>query len=197
MEKLYRDAAGDPTKLPWHREEPAPLLVKCATARSRGRALDVGCGSGVFSRYLSSLGYDVVAIDLNTDAVAMARRLAALGPAFDVIEADVLEFEPQHAFDLVYDSGCLHNFNRQGMARYVAQLDKWLAPAGDFVLEHWGKRHALDWRPVGPYRRSERAIAAAFAPRFRVHETAAETFDVPFPLGPKVRGVSYHLKLSD
>ncbi len=197
MAKFYKEAAGDPAKLPWHRDEPGALLIKCAMKHKSGRALDVGCGSGVFSRYLASLGYKVVAVDLEAEAVAMARQLSNKGPFFEVIQADILELELPGSFDLVYDSGCLHNLTWKGVDRYAARLDEWLAADGDFVLEHWGKRHALDWRPVGPYRRAERTIKAAFEPQFQLCETEAETVDVPFPLGPKVRGVSYHFKRKD
>lgn len=196
MKRFYVEAAGDPTKLPWHRQEPSALLVKVAASRSPGRALDVGCGSGVFSRYLASLGYDVVAVDLFAEAAAMARRFSTEGASFTVIEADILKYETPHPFDLVYDSGCLHNFNGKGVRRYAEQLDRWLAPTGDFVLEHWGKRNAFDWRPIGPYRRSERVIATSFKAQFRLCEVVSETFDVPFPLGPRVRGVSYQFKRS-
>jgi 2-polyprenyl-3-methyl-5-hydroxy-6-metoxy-1,4-benzoquinol methylase len=50
MRRFYRQARGVPERLPWHREEPSPVLVSAVKARDRhGRALDVGCGAGVFS----------------------------------------------------------------------------------------------------------------------------------------------------
>lgn len=194
MEKFYREAKGDPSKLPWHRQEPGALLMKCATAGLPGRALDVGCGSGVFSRYLAELGYDVVAIDLNDSAVSMARALSDAGPAFNVVKADILEFDAQREFDIVLDSGCLHNFNDAGVRRYVKRLKCWLAPKGDFILERWGKRHVLDWRPIGPYRRTISTIESAFSKHFQLCETLSEVMDVPLPLGPKVLGVQYRFR---
>jgi hypothetical protein len=70
----------------------------------------------------------------------------------------------------------------------------WLAPGGDFVLEHWDRRHALDWRPIGPIRRTRREIERAFDPELRVVEAVSEEFAAPFPIGPRVRGTAYHLR---
>jgi hypothetical protein len=53
-------------------------------------------------------------------------------------------------FDLILDSGCLHSLVGGTVASYKQRVLDWLAPGGDYLLEHWGKRHALDWRPVGP-----------------------------------------------
>ena len=57
MQKFYRKAEGQPEKLPWHREEPGRMLVEAVQARSgKGRALDLGCGGGVFSAWLAAQG---------------------------------------------------------------------------------------------------------------------------------------------
>jgi 2-polyprenyl-3-methyl-5-hydroxy-6-metoxy-1,4-benzoquinol methylase len=58
MGKFYRNAAGQPERLPWHREQPGALLQAAAQARAtRGRALDVGCGARVFSGWLAQQGF--------------------------------------------------------------------------------------------------------------------------------------------
>lgn len=43
-----------------------------------GRALDLGCGSGLIAATLASLGWDVVATDVSTAAIASTRRTAAV-----------------------------------------------------------------------------------------------------------------------
>ena len=46
---LYRHAQR-PEELPWHSEAPPELLCKATAADANpGRALDIGCGSGVFT----------------------------------------------------------------------------------------------------------------------------------------------------
>lgn len=195
LDLLYRNAGGQPDRLPWHREEPNRLLAALAASpHPPGRALDVGCGSGIFADYLAAHGYQVTAIDLHPDAVGMARaRSTASAAPFTVLHQDVLRFAPTEPFDLVFDSGCLHNMNRAGLRAYRTRLlGSWLHPGGDYVLEHWTKRHPLDWRPLGPRRRT--GLAAFFAPELELLESYSEDTAVPRPLGPRVRGTAYHFR---
>ena len=70
MERFYRQAAGDPKCLPWHRDTPSKTLRSVVGAcKGRGRALDVGCGAGVFSIWLAEKGMDVTGIDLFPEAI--------------------------------------------------------------------------------------------------------------------------------
>ena len=46
--------AKTPSDLPWYREEPQDLLAEIGKTRERpGRALDVGCGSGMHAVWLA------------------------------------------------------------------------------------------------------------------------------------------------
>lgn len=193
MGKFYRAAAGQPERLPWHREEPSAVLQAAAKARAaRGRALDVGCGAGVFSVWLAQQGYQVTGIDLFPEALEMAReRARRAGVALELVSADLLDFAPAAGFALVFDSGCLHSLVGGSLAAYKRQLLRWLEPGGDFVLEHWGKRHALDWRPIGPRRRSQATIQRLFAPELTLKQSEVTDFDTPLPFGPVVRGIGY------
>ena len=156
--------------------------------------LDVGCGAGVFSVWLAEQGLDVTGIDLFPEAIAMGEaRAREHGVRVSFIAGDLFQFAPGHTFDLVHDSGCLHALVGGNVGRYKQQLLRWLAPGGEYVLGHWGKRHALDWRPIGPRRRSEATIAKIFAPELKIIATDVADFETPLPFGPVVRGVGYRL----
>lgn len=193
LDRFYASAAGAPERLPWHREMMDATLVQAIESREHGgRALDVGCGSGTISVHLARRGFAVTAIDLHAEAVAMARRrVEQEGVAVEILQADVLAYEPQEPFDVVYDSGCLHCMGRSGLSAYRRALLRWLAPDGEFVLAHWTKRHALDWRPMGPRRRTAAKIELTFAPPLQLVRKDHEDFDAPFPIGPRVRLASY------
>lgn len=162
-------------------------------ARPRpARALDVGCGAGVFSVWLAEQGMEVTGIDLFPDAIEMARaRAREHGVSLELHAADLLDYRASAPFDIVFDSGCLHALVGGSADAYKQQLLRWLKPGGDYVLGHWAKRHALDWRPIGPRRRSEGTISHLFEPEFALRETEISRIAAPFPFGPKVRGVSY------
>jgi len=196
MQKFYRQAGGRPERLPWHQDAPPPLLKSVVAARgARGRALDAGCGAGVFSVWLAEQGMEVTGIDLFTEAIAMAQARARehrVDATF--VQGNILEFTPGRPFDLVFDSGCLHALVGGSVAAYKRRLLSWLASDADYVLLHWGKRHAFDWRPIGPRRRSEKTIERIFAPELKLLQTEVTNFDVGKPFGGVVRAVGYWFK---
>lgn len=196
MRKFYRQAAGDAKRLPWHRETPSAPLIAAAAGHGRGeRALDVGCGAGVFSIWLAQQGFDVTGIDLFPEAIAMGEQRAQQhAVSVHFLAVDLFAYAPDRKFDLVFDSGCLHSLVGGDLRTYKARLLSWLAPGAEYVLEHWGKRHALDWRPIGPRRRSERTLQRLFAPELSMISAVAEDFPTPLPFGPVVRGVGYRFR---
>lgn len=193
MQRFYRQADGHRERLPWHREAPDSMLTAATQARQgHGRALDVGCGAGTFSVFLAEQGLEVTGIDLFPEAIAMARALAAeRNTTVEWVCGDLFSYHPDRRFDLVFDSGCLHSLVGGDIASYKRQLLGWLAPGGDFVLDHWGKRNPLDWRPIGPRRRSENTIRRTFAPELALVDTEVQDFAAPLPFGPTVRGIAY------
>jgi SAM-dependent methyltransferase len=196
MAAMYAKATS-PGDLPWHREEPPRLLVDAVRSRPRGgRALDVGCGAGTFSVWLAQQGFEVTGIDVIPKALELAaERARGAGVRVDLVQADLLTWRAPAPFDLVLDSGCLHSLIAGSARDYCDRIDEWLAPGGDYVLGHWGKRHALDWRPIGPRRRSRQELVELFAPRLREHTHHEELMtDIPLPFGPSVLGVGIWFK---
>jgi SAM-dependent methyltransferase len=197
LEHIYR-RAGRLERLPWHRDEPPELLCSAVAGQAaRGAALDVGCGSGVNSLWLAEQGYRVTAVDFLEAAVSMARERAREVPQVQVFRASVLDFEAPEQFDLILDRGCLHTLNPGMRGRYRDQVLRWLKPGGSYVLVHLGRRHRLDWRPVGPRRRSRDEILELFRPALREVEHRSVIQGLPFPVGPTVQLNSYWLRRED
>jgi SAM-dependent methyltransferase len=194
MQQCYRQAGGDPQRLPWHREEPDRMLAAAAKGGT-GRALDVGCGAGVFAVYLARQGWRVTGIDLFDEAIAMARaRATDVEVPVELIRSDLFDYTPDEPFQLVHDSGCLHSLVGGDIDGYKRQLLRWLTLGGEYVLGHWGKRHPVDWRPIGPRRRSETTIKRIFSPELEWLESEATDADVPLPFGPRVRIAGYRFR---
>lgn len=194
VQTMFYRKARTAEELPWHRDEPGRFLVEAIAAKERaGRALDVGCGSGVFSVYMAKRGYDVTGIDLIPRAIEMAKERAERERALvTFVNADLLDWKTPLRFDLVLDSGCLHSLIGGDRRRYRAQLLTWLAEGGDYILGHFGKRGFLDWRPVGPARRTRREIADFFSPELVEHKYEQELMTgIPFPIGPTVQGQGF------
>lgn len=51
-------------------------ILSLLSSVDRGRALEIGCGTGYFSRILAEAGFQVVGVDLSPAMIATARRLS-------------------------------------------------------------------------------------------------------------------------
>lgn len=175
FDRLYKSAAR-PEDLPWHDTDPPALLVKALDRRdAAGSALDIGCGAGTYSIYMAERGYQVTAIDFMPQAIAMLHdRIAGKELAINTVRADVGKWHTRNPVDVVLDVGCLHARGSLDLDAYKAQLLKWLAPGGDFILDHFGRRGWWDWWPIGPQRVYTDALRRHFAPEFELVEAVPE-----------------------
>ncbi len=193
MEMIY-GKAETPEDLPWHNPEPYDFLVEAAESNeNQGRALDLGCGSGVISVALAKRGFEVTAIDFIPRAIEMAKQRARDEQVeIDFVEADLLKWMSDETFDLVHDSGTLHSIPTAKIRHYKEQLLGWSDVGTDFVLAHWGKKGPFDWRPVGPHRRTRETLVNLLAPEFEEKDYACELMEnIPLPFGPSVIGQSF------
>jgi len=98
-EKEYRSSSS--------KNPPAPalLLRNYTHLLTGGKALDIASGAGQNSVYLSSLGYDITAVDKSSAATALAGQNAAKnGLHINAVEKDILSYEiEEESFDLITD----------------------------------------------------------------------------------------------
>src|SRR3954449_43838 len=94
-----------------------------------GKALDLGCGSGMHLVMLAERGWSVTGVDVIDKALARAReRVAANGVTAALVHADVTELPAEivgTGYDLFLDFGCFHGLKpdeRHAMAAAVTAL---------------------------------------------------------------------------
>lgn len=194
--KFYQNAKT-PKDVPWHRDEPDEFLVEVIKKRGKpGNALDLGCGTGSYSVYLAKHGYAVTGLDLFPRALEMGEQQARSGNVqVKWVQSDLFDWQPGRKFDFILDSGCLHSLVGGNLGRYKERILSWLAPGGDYVLGHWGKKHAFDWLPIGPRRRSRQRIEKLFAPELREVQYVGQLMTgIPMPFGPTVQGMGFWFK---
>ncbi|HEY3403257.1 MAG TPA: class I SAM-dependent methyltransferase [Ohtaekwangia sp.] len=187
MERVYAKAAK-PSDLLWHSDDPSPFLVEAMQLRKQpGKALDLGCGAGVFSVYMAKAGYQVTGLDFIPKALELAESLGRKNNVkVNWVHADLLSWNPETKFDIILDSGCLHTISDK--TKFKEKIMQWLASDGDFILGHFGQRNFFDWRPVGPIRRSKEQLQSWFAPELTLKKYDARVQEnVPLPIGPSVQ----------
>ncbi len=104
--------------------------------RSRGRALDLGCGTGTQSIYLAQYGFDVTAIDFSPKAIDLARAKAKqAGVKIDFRIGDVTRLDDlREPLNLILDIGCFHGLDVSGKTRYAQHVARLSQPRSTLLM---------------------------------------------------------------
>lgn len=137
LERVYADAAQDPSRVPWGDQRPNPNLVPWLDARPShsGRALVVGCGLGDDAEELAKRGYEVTAFDVAPSAIAWAKeRWASSSVRYEV--ADLLHAPAAwaQAFDLVVEVYTVQVLRDEPRREALLALPGFVAPGGTLLL---------------------------------------------------------------
>lgn len=113
---------------------PNVRLVEVVADLPPGRALDLGCGEGGDAVWLAQHGWQVVAADIATNALARAATAAGeLSARIDFVQHDLTKTFPQGSFDLV-SAQFLHSpldWDRTVLMRRAAAA---VAPGGILLI---------------------------------------------------------------
>jgi trans-aconitate methyltransferase len=107
-------------------------VVDLLAPRAGERILDLGCGDGVLTAKLASLGCQVIGVDASPQQIDAARKL---GLDARVMNGDALDFDSE--FDAVFSNAALHWM--RDPAKVVAAVNRALRPHGRFVGEMGGR----------------------------------------------------------
>ena len=116
-------------------DEHAAQWVEAETLKP-GRVLELGCGPGRNAVFFAGKGFQVDAVDMSEEALRWARE-RAIERNVDVtfLKQDLFELEIEAgAYDLVYDSGCLHYVAPHRRPAYLKLVDDALKPGGHYVV---------------------------------------------------------------
>ncbi len=121
----------------WDRGDASPALAAwlASGALAPGRTLVPGCGRGHEVIALARHGFAVTALDFAPSAVAHVQEsLAREGLNADVLQADVLQWQPDAPFDApfdaIYEQTCLCALPDDVWPDYAERLHGWLRPDG-------------------------------------------------------------------
>jgi methyl halide transferase len=123
-------------KTGWDRGRPNSILDYWLASKKLlpGRVLIPGCGRGHEVIRLAEEGFDVTALDFAPAAIRHLNQvLARRGLIANVIQADVLEYESEKSFDVIYEQTCLCALSPAHWLRYESKLHQWLKPNGQLL----------------------------------------------------------------
>lgn len=119
------DGAGWDHNAHYHARLLAQLPARC------GRALEIGCGAGEFSRLLAARAESVLAVDLSPQMIRAARARSRRHPNIEYVGGDVMAREfADGEFDCVATLTTLHHLPAEDALR---KIKKALKPGGVFV----------------------------------------------------------------
>lgn len=102
----------------------------------KGKALDIGCGNGRNTRYLSKQGFDATGIDISSESIEWANQIVCgdkYAPRFKA--KSLFEFEAEdQSFDLILDSGCFHHIKPHQRERYLKRIEELLKDDGYYLM---------------------------------------------------------------
>jgi SAM-dependent methyltransferase len=95
-------------------------------------ALEIGCGTGAFSRRLAQRARQVTAIDLSTEMTRVARSRSAAFPNIDFQVDDIVtRVLPEAKFDCIASIATLHHVPTRDV---LMKISKALKPGGSLIV---------------------------------------------------------------
>jgi len=114
-----------------HNDHYHPYLLR-HLPQECGESLEIGCGTGTFARLLAECSQHVIAFDLSSEMIRIARERSADFPNIDYRAADILEWPfPAEQFDCIASIATLHHLPLEEM---LAKMKAALRPGGVLLI---------------------------------------------------------------
>lgn len=133
--KIAEDWFKDHTDDTWWREGTDRFLEELPQGAT---ILDVGCGAGIKSRFLSERGFKVTGIDFSEKMIEIARRESPEIP-FDVVDVYELDSYPK-SFDAVFAQAVLLHIPKNRVREVLLKLKEKINPNGRLYVAVKGMR---------------------------------------------------------
>lgn len=134
-DKFYSDKEKP---IPFFKNIPDENLISyCESHVIRsGKALDIGCGNGRNSLYLSTQGFNVTGIDISHNSIKWAIELSDSYSNKPVFRCrSLFDFEDEaNSFDFINDSGCFHHIKPHRRSQYLDCISNYLKDDGYFAM---------------------------------------------------------------
>ena len=142
-------------------------LVIDGSIKRGSKVLDIGSGPGNEAIFLAKQGMVVTGLDLNPDAISLAKKLAELQAVeVEFVQGDALETPfKKEVFDVVNDTFVFHHFSKNIRSQYAKEIYRLLKPGGIFVIRGFSNKMTPG---TGPFRLTGKDIVEPFCEFFDI-----------------------------
>lgn len=169
FEGLYKEAEGDPGRVPWAEQRANPAMTAWLNREAPGlvrpgaSAVVVGCGLGDDVNDLSDRGYDTVAFDVSPTAVQWARtRHPALADRFMVADLFAPPAGLLRRADLVIEINTIQSFHPSLRERATGAIVALARPRGSILVICRGRDEADPMPEMPPFPLMKRELESLF-----------------------------------
>jgi len=128
---------GDELNAAWNADarEVEAALTSWIDARKPARALELACGTGIFTRWLAPRVGSLLALDASPEVQAINRdRVGATNVRYEI--ADLFAWEPSERYDVVFMSFWLSHVPEDRFDAFWSKVRAALAPGGSaYVID--------------------------------------------------------------
>lgn len=111
----------------WRARRRAELIASGATLGPGKRALEIGCGTGLFTEMFAQTGVQLIAVDISADLLEIARARGLPAEQVQFLEKRFEDCDVGGPFDAVIGSSVLHHLDLQAALAKIYEL---LKPGG-------------------------------------------------------------------
>ncbi len=120
--------------------------------------LDLGSGIGYWAEYFAERFSRVVAVEASKPLYEALEQRCASNPRVATIHGDVMQFQPEDPYDVVFLGGMLMYLNEQDVISLLAKLVPFLEPGGVILCRETTVRAGTTTRQ-GDYQAVYRSVA--------------------------------------
>jgi SAM-dependent methyltransferase len=119
------------------------------------RLLDLGCGTGNHAARFAEMGYSVTGVERSGPMIEGAREKSAADPGFDLVQADIREFDLEREFDaaMLLFAVLGYQIEDHDVLATLRSARRHIRPRGLIVLDVWFGPAVLHERPVSRFAR--------------------------------------------